>query len=100
MVRLICVPGYIELIETLFIAEQNLFSMSIRSSFDENVLTYATDQLTAACRASLRITAPMVQMSEECIAIVAPGRFRLSFVKVPGSTNLDAFEYLAVRMEL
>ena len=41
----------------------------------------------------------MVQMPEECVAIVASGCFRPSFIEVPGGTNLDAFEYLAVRME-
>lgn len=46
--------------------------------------------LTAACRASLCITAPMVQIDEESVAIVAPGRFRHSFVEVPGSTDLEA----------
>lgn len=74
--------------------------MSEISAIYENILAAAADQLTTACRASFCIAAPMVQMSEERIAIVAPGCFRLSFVKVPGNTNLDAFEYAAVRMEL
>ena len=77
--------------ETLFIAEQNLLcKCQIRSSFDKNILASATDQLTTACRASLCIAAPMVQMSEECIAVMASGRFRPPFVEVPGSTHLDA----------
>ena len=73
--------------------------MSFRSSFDENILTSTADQLTAACRASFCIAVPMVQRPEECVAIVASGCFRPSFIEVPGGTNLDAFEYLAVRME-
>ena len=36
----------------------------------------------------------MVQRPEECVAIVASGCFRPSFIEVPGGTNLDAFEYL------
>ena len=39
---------------------------------------------------SLRIAAPVAKMPEKRIAIVAPGRFRHSFVEVPGSTHLDA----------
>lgn len=42
----------------------------------------------------------MVQMPEECVAIVTPGRFRPPFVKVSGITNLDAVVYLAAHMEL
>ena len=73
--------------------------MSIRSSFDENILTPTAYQLTAACRAAFCIAAPMVQMSEECVAVMTPGCFRHSFVEVPGSTHLDTVIHFPAHME-
>lgn len=71
-----------------------------RSPFDENALTFAADQLTAACRTLLCIAASMVQMTEKCVTVMAPGRFRPPLVEVPGSTHLDAVVNLAIRVEL
>ena len=42
----------------------------------------------------------MVQMSEECIAVMASGRFMPPFVEVPGSTHLDTVVNLAICVEL
>ena len=74
--------------------------VSIGSSFDENILTSAADQLTPACRASLRLAAPMMKMTEHCVAVMASGVFGLAVIEITGSANLDTVVYLAVRMEL
>ena len=74
--------------------------MSIKSSFDENIPTVATDQLATACWTAFRVASPMVKVTEQCITIVASGGFRPSLVKVSRSTNLDAVVYLAANVDL
>ena len=74
--------------------------MSEISAIYEHVLTVAADQLTTACRTAFCIASPMVKVTEQCIAIVASGGLRPSFVKVPRSTNLDAVVYLAAIVDL
>ena len=73
--------------------------MSIKSSFDENIPTVATDQLATACWTAFRVASPMVKVTEQCITIVASGVFRPSLIKVPRSTNLDAVVHLAANVD-
>ena len=73
--------------------------MSISSSFDESILASAADQLTAASRAAFCITAPMMKMTEHCVAVMASGGFGLTLIEITGSTNLDTVVYLAAYVD-
>lgn len=73
--------------------------MSISSSFDENILASAADQLTAASRAAFCITAPMMKMTEHCVAVMASGGFGPALIEITGSTNLDTVVYLAAYVD-
>lgn len=73
--------------------------MSISSSLDENILASAADQLTAASRAAFCITAPMMKMTEHCVAVMASGGFGLTLIEITGSTNLDTVVYLAAYVD-
>jgi len=73
--------------------------MSISSSFDENILASAADQLTAASRAAFCIAAPMMKMTEHCVAVMASGGFGPALIEITGSTNLDTVVYLAAYVD-
>ena len=74
--------------------------MSISSSLDVYFLTSAADQLTVACRASFCIAAPMVQVSGQRTAIMAPGIGRATLIEVTRGTNLNAVVNLPINVDL